>query len=141
MAGGGTLLTFPTLLWLGVPAKVANATSTVALWPGTLSSLWGYRREMEGSRDWLIRFGTVSLIGGLVGARLLLSTRPELFERLVPYLILFASLLFMVQEPISRWTRSRPSSERTSARPGRRPRNRRVRRSVRPSRSSSPPEP
>ena len=68
VAGGGTLLTFPTLMMIGVPAKIANATSTVALWPGALSSLWGYRKEMAGSRPWLMRFGGISLIGGLVGA-------------------------------------------------------------------------
>lgn len=107
VAGGGTLLTFPTLLWLGVPAKIANATSTVALWPGTLSSLWGYRSEMEGSGPWLLRFGSISLVGGLIGANLLLGTRPGVFEALVPYLILLASLLFMAQEPISRWLRAR----------------------------------
>src|SRR5438445_2319668 len=110
VAGGGTLLTFPTLIWLGVPAKIANATSTVALWPGALSSLWGYRSEMAGSRAWLIRFGTVSLAGGLLGARLLLRTRSEVFEALVPYLILMASLLFLAQEPISRWLRRRQAS-------------------------------
>src|SRR5262249_31504869 len=65
---------------------------------------------MEGSRDWLIRFGAISLAGGLVGARLLLSTRPALFDHMVPYLILFASLLFMVQEPVSRWLRARRRS-------------------------------
>jgi uncharacterized protein len=111
VAGGGTLLTFPTLLWLGVPAKIANATSTVALWPGALSSLWGYRSEMAGSRAWLIRFGIVSLAGGLLGARLLLRTRSEVFEALVPYLILMASLLFLAQEPISRWLRSRQATD------------------------------
>jgi uncharacterized protein len=110
VAGGGTLLTFPTLIWLGVPAKIANATSTAALWPGALSSLWGYRSEMGGSRAWLIRFGVVSLAGGLLGARLLLNTRSEVFQALVPYLILMASLLFLAQEPISRWLRSRQSS-------------------------------
>jgi uncharacterized membrane protein YfcA len=111
VAGGGTLLTFPALVWLGVPEKVANATSTVALWPAALSSLWGYRSEMAGSGKWLLRFGAISLVGGLVGARLLLGTRPELFHVLVPYLILGASLLFMAQEPISRWLRRR--SEQT----------------------------
>jgi uncharacterized membrane protein YfcA len=110
VAGGGTLLTFPTLLWLGVPAKIANATSTVALWPGALSSLWGYRSEMGGSRAWLIRFGSVSLAGGLLGARLLLRTRSDVFEALVPYLILLASFLFLAQEPISRWLRRRQST-------------------------------
>jgi uncharacterized membrane protein YfcA len=110
VAGGGTLLTFPTLIALGVSAKVANATSTMALWPGALSSLWGYRDEMRGSSPWLRRFGCSSLAGGLVGAQLLVNTKSGVFEALVPYLILFASLLFMIQEPISRWLRSRQST-------------------------------
>jgi len=105
VAGGGTLLTFPTLLWFGVPAKFANATSTVALWPGSLSSLWGYRSEMGGSRPWLIQFGAVSLAGGLLGARLLLRTRSDVFEALVPYLILTASFLFGGRERFPRWPR------------------------------------
>src|SRR5262249_48730466 len=68
------------------------------------------RSEMAGSRAWLIRFGIVSLGGGLLGARLLLRTRSDVFEALVPYLILMASFLFLAQEPISRWLRSRQSS-------------------------------
>src|SRR5690349_2021755 len=54
IAGGGTLITFPTLLALGIPPIVANATSTVALWPGTVGSMWGYRRELQGARAWAV---------------------------------------------------------------------------------------
>jgi uncharacterized protein len=107
VAGGGILMVFPTLMGLGVPAVTANATSTVALVPAALSSMWGYRQEVAGSGTWLARFGVVSLLGGFVGARLLLGTRTAVFEALVPYLILGASLLFMAQEPISRWLRAR----------------------------------
>ncbi len=64
---------------------------------------------MGGSRRWLVPFGAVSLAGGLLGARLLLRTRSDVFEALVPYLILMASFLFLAQEPISRWLRSRQS--------------------------------
>ena len=109
IAGGGTLLTFPALIWLGLDAKVANATSTVALWPGLMGSLWGYRREMESSRPYLLRLGLVSIAGGVVGTVLLIATPTLTFARLVPYLILFATVLFTLQEPVSRWLKLHPS--------------------------------
>jgi uncharacterized membrane protein YfcA len=102
IAGGGTLITFPILLWLGLDPKVANATSTVALWPGLFGGLWGFRREMDDSRRILVRLGITSVIGGAVGAALLIATPSETFARLVPFLIFFATVLFMLQEPISR---------------------------------------
>jgi uncharacterized membrane protein YfcA len=110
VAGGGTLLTFPSLLAVGIGSRIANATSTVALWPGQLSSLWGYRRELGESRHAILRLAVPSLIGGGVGAVLLLHTSQALFDRLVPFLILGATLLFMVNEPISRWLRARTES-------------------------------
>lgn len=112
IAGGGTLITFPVLIWLGLDPKVANATSTVALWPGLLGGVWGYRREMEGSRDYLVRLGIPSVVGGAVGAAILIATPVTLFARLVPYLLLFATLLFMLQEPISRRLRLKPVTNR-----------------------------
>lgn len=102
IAGGGTLLTFPTLIWLGLDAKEANATSTVALWPGLVGGLFGFRRELERSRPLLVRLGLTSLAGGAVGALLLIWTPSQTFARLVPFLIFFATLLFMAQEPITR---------------------------------------
>lgn len=107
VAGGGTLLTFPALLWTGQLAKIANATSTVALWPGQLSSLWGYRKELGQNRDAIIRLAIPSFLGGGLGAFLLLHTPSELFSRLVPYLILMATLLFIAQEPLARWQKNR----------------------------------
>jgi uncharacterized protein len=107
VAGGGILLAFPALLWLGVPAVSANATSTVALWPAALSSLWGYRSEMTGAGPWLVRFAAVSLVGGLIGARILLDTPHQVFEALAPFLILTATLLFMLQGPVTRRLRAR----------------------------------
>jgi uncharacterized membrane protein YfcA len=101
IAGGGTLLTFPALVGLGIPPLVANATSTVALWPGALGSMWGYRRELQGMRRWAVAFAVPSLAGGLVGAWLLLRTSPERFEALVPWLVLGATALFMAQGPIT----------------------------------------
>ena len=102
VAGGGTLITFPTIVWLGVPPLVANATSTVALWPGGVSSLWGYRGELAGARAWAVRFAMPSLAGGALGAWLLLVTSPRAFDRIVPFLVLGATLLFVVQNGLRR---------------------------------------
>lgn len=102
IAGGGTLLTFPALIALGVPPIVANATSTVALWPGAVGSLWGYRSELAGARAWAIRFAVPSLAGGLIGALLLLRTPPDRFDAVVPWLVIGATALFIAQGPISR---------------------------------------
>ena len=102
VAGGGTLVTVPTMVWLGIPAINANATSTVALWPGSLSGAVGFRRELAGADRRLYALVVPSLVGGLAGAILLHRTPPELFERIVPVLILFATCLFMAQEPLQR---------------------------------------
>ena len=107
VAGGGTLLTFPVLLWTGQSALIANATSAVALWPGQMSSLWGYRREIGRERAAVLVLGAASLVGGLTGAILLLKTNPAVFAKIVPFLLLAATLLFIVQEPVSRWLRGR----------------------------------
>ena len=102
MAGGGTILTFPTLLLLGVPAITANATSTVALLPGAGASMWAYRREVAEHRRWLSRLLVPSLAGGALGSVLLLHTPEKSFEKLVPFLILFATLLFWVQGALAK---------------------------------------
>ncbi len=108
IAGGGTLITFPILIWLGLDAKVANATSTVALWPGLFGGLFGYRKELEDSSAILLRLGITSVIGGAIGAWLLIWTPSPVFARLVPFLILFATLLFMAQGSITRKLRLPP---------------------------------
>jgi uncharacterized membrane protein YfcA len=102
IAGGGTLLTFPALIALGVPPLVANATSTVALWPGALSSMYGYRAHLRGLLRWSLIFALPSLLGGGVGAWLLLNTSESRFEAIVPWLVLGATFLFAVQGPIMR---------------------------------------
>ena len=102
VAGGGTLLSFPTLIWLGLNSVTANATSTVAIWPGTVCSAWGYRREARDVAPKLWLLIVPSLAGGLAGAWLLKMTPAGVFDRLVPFLILFATLLFMAQEPLQR---------------------------------------
>lgn len=102
VAGGGTLVSFPALVWLGLPAVAASATNTVAIFPGSLGSMWGYRAEMQtAERRWWVLL-VPSLAGGIIGAILLRWTPPGLFERLVPFLILFATLLFLAQEPIQK---------------------------------------
>src|SRR5437870_9584262 len=115
IAGGGMLLVFPVMIWLGVDPKIANATCTVALWPGLFGGLFGYRREMNDSSIFLMRLGTISLIGGGFGAWLLIATPSLVFARLVPVLILFATILFMIQAPVNRWLRL-PAVESESTR-------------------------
>ena len=102
IAGGGTLLTFPVLIWLGLDPRVANGTSTVALWPGLFGGLFGYRRDIENSSTILFRLGVTSIIGGAVGALLLIRTPSRVFANLVPFLILFATILFMSHGVINR---------------------------------------
>lgn len=114
LAGGGTILTFPALLLAGVPAIQANATSTVALLPGILSSLAGYRREVGAHRQWLVRLLVPSLLGGALGSVLLLVTPEKIFARLAPYLVLFATLLFLLQIVWSPRTPTGDGGERTS---------------------------
>src|ERR1700689_3599189 len=115
VAGGGTLLTFPTLIWLGLPSINANATSTVAIWPGTVGTIWGYRQEMRTSSPRMPALVFPSIVGGIVGALLLNRTPPAVFDALVPFLILFATLLFMIQEPIQRRLKiSSPESHKST---------------------------
>ena len=104
MAGGGTILTYAALLFIGESAITANATSTVALWPGAAASLFGYRRDVAAYRDWLKLLFLPSLLGGAAGAALLLATPVKSFARLAPFLILFATVLFMLQGAVARWT-------------------------------------
>jgi len=107
VAGGGTLLTFPALVWLGLPSTTANATSTVAIWPGSLTSSWAYRRQLRENRQRVWILSLPSLLGGIAGAALLLNTPEKLFRFIVPYLILLACGLLMAQEPIGRWMTAR----------------------------------
>lgn len=116
MAGGGSFITFPAMLAVGVPPVQANATNTVALWPGQLVSLWALRTDLR--RDLLALIGISSVVGGVSGAYVLLHTRQRTFMHLVPWLLLVASLLFGISGPISAWLRRRsaePHAPRTPA--------------------------
>src|SRR6476661_1432850 len=105
MAGGGTILTYPALLFLGESPITAKATSTVALLPGAAASLYGYRREVAEHREWLKTLFLPSLLGGALGAVLLLRTPAKAFASLAPFLILFATILFMAQGAVARWAK------------------------------------
>ena len=103
VAGGGTIITFPVLLFFGTAPIVANATSTLALVIGTAGSIFGFRGQIAAVRPWLPRFVPVSLAGGLLGSILLTHTGNENFARLVPFLILFATVLFFAQGAFRRF--------------------------------------
>lgn len=115
VAGGGTLVSFPTLIALGLSPVAANATSTVAIWPGTLGGIAGYRQELRTVRRSLWYLLIPSLIGGIAGALLLQKTPPGVFSRLVPWLILFATSLFTIQPFVQRRLKlSHPAHDSTS---------------------------
>jgi len=102
IAGGGTLLSFPALVWIGVNPVMANATNTFALWPGSFAAMVGFRRELANVRRWLLLLTIPALLGGATGGVLLLHTSMATFTRLVPFLILGATLLLATQELITR---------------------------------------
>jgi uncharacterized membrane protein YfcA len=114
MAGGGTIVTFPILVFLGEPAIIANATSTVALLPGAAASMAGYGKEVASHREWLKTLLLPSVVGGGIGSLLLLRTPEKTFANLAPLLVLFATLLFIWQGMLAR-RRARRSPARSAA--------------------------
>ncbi len=119
VAGGGTLLTFPALLFSGSGAVVANATSSFALTLGTAGSLFGFRNQWASTRVWLRRFVPVSIAGSLFGSWLVKTQGEAVFVRVVPWLLLFATVLFLVQGPLKRWRARRTSGPQTALGPAR----------------------
>ncbi|HKO18678.1 MAG TPA: sulfite exporter TauE/SafE family protein [Acidobacteriaceae bacterium] len=105
MAGGGSFISFPAMLSIGVPPIQANATNTVALWPGQLVSVWELRTDVR--RDLVTVVATASVLGGVSGALVLLNTKQRTFMHMVPWLLLIASVLFGISGPVSRWLRRR----------------------------------
>jgi uncharacterized protein len=101
IAGGGSLLTFPTLVWVGIPPVAASATNTVGLWPGSLGGVVGFRRHLP-ERSVIVLLAVPSLVGGMIGAVLLLRTPQDVFEGLAPVLVFLATVLLAVQEPLSK---------------------------------------
>src|SRR6267143_133105 len=97
LAGGGSLVTFPALLFAGLNPIDANASSVVALFSGTFAGAWAYRRNILAVTEFsVLGLFILSLVGGLIGALLLLWTPPTVFATLVPWLILFATIVFAV---------------------------------------------
>ncbi len=107
IAGGGTFISFPALLAIGLPPVTANASNSVALWPASLASAWAYRRELARYRQHLPRLTLAAFVGGALGGGLLLVTSNALFARLVPWLLLTATLLFALAPRINRWLEAR----------------------------------
>lgn len=107
LAGGGTLISFPALLAVGVPPVAANVTNTVSLTPGYLGATAAQLRDLRGQRRRMWLLLPVSAVGGLAGGILLLHTGESTFRALVPWLILAASGLLAVQEPVKRWAAAR----------------------------------
>lgn len=108
VAGGGTFVTFGTLVALGVPAVAANATSTAALWLGFVGSAWGYRQHLPAARPLLPALGAVSVVGAALGAWLLLVLGDAAFQRAVPYLLAAATVLFAVAPRLQRTAQAQP---------------------------------
>jgi uncharacterized membrane protein YfcA len=117
MAGGGSFISFPAMLSMGVAPIQANATNTVALWPGQLTSVAALRGDLR--RDLLGVVCAASILGGVSGAIVLLHTRQITFLHMVPWLLLVASMLFGISGPVSQWLKKRssqPHAERAIAR-------------------------
>lgn len=102
IAAGGTLLTYPVLVALGVHPAIANATCAVGFLPSAVSSMWGYRDELRGAGRWVLRITVPALVGGAIGALVFLRTPPDAFARIVPFLVLVATGIFMAQNALMR---------------------------------------
>ncbi len=105
IAGGGSFISFPTLLLTGVPPIPANATNTTAIFPGTVASTISYRKEIAVHSRLLLAASALSAVGGLIGARVLLRTPPTTFLRLGPWLLLGGTVLFLLSNRVSNWIR------------------------------------
>lgn len=119
VAGGGSFISFPALIFSGVRPIPANATSTVALWPGSVASVAAYWKKLPRGASLLWSMTAISVVGGLLGALLLVHTPQATFMRLVPYLFLVATLLFAFGKPISEragvLARGNPGSHHSSS--------------------------
>jgi uncharacterized membrane protein YfcA len=107
LAGGGTLVSFPVLLALGVSPVVANVTNTVALVPGTIGGMWSQRADFKSQYQRLLKLLPVAIVGGVGGGLLILNTSETAFNSLIPYLILLATLLLAAQVKIKNWVVAR----------------------------------
>lgn len=115
VAGGGSFLSFPAMLAIGLGPIQANATNTVALWPGQLTSIAGYRDEVRKHASLAWKMAIAGLAGGSIGAIILLNTPATTFIHLVPWLLLFAALVFALSEPVMKLLQRRQRAEHTAA--------------------------
>jgi uncharacterized membrane protein YfcA len=113
IAGGGTLVTFPALLGLGLTGQQANVTSTLALWPGSIGGFLGHRSDLGGTRTFALRLVPPSIVGALGGAALMLLTPNQMFDHLVPWLILTATILMAANDPLAKLMQSVHGQERS----------------------------
>ena len=107
IAGGGTLVTFPVLLAIGIPPVVANVTNTVALVPGTIGGMWAQRNDFHSQYRRLLKLLPFAILGGIAGGLLILHTSEQTFRSIIPYLILMATILLAAQIRIKNWITSR----------------------------------
>ena len=103
VAGGGSFITFPALIFTGVQPIAANATNNTAMWVAALASAGAYRKDLGIQGRELLLLCAISLVGGVIGSVALLYTSPDVFKKLIPYLLLLATLLFTFSEPIKAW--------------------------------------
>ena len=113
IAGGGTLVSFPALLGIGLTGQQANVTSTLALWPGSMGGFWGHRKDLAGTREFALRLMPPSLLGGALGAWLMLATPQKVFDHLVPWLIFVATVLLALNDPLGKALKRLGGHERT----------------------------
>lgn len=111
LAGGGTLITFPTLMGLGLPSVVSNMTNTVALLPGYIGGTLAQKKDLVGQEKRLWFAIPAGLVGGLIGGYLLFITGEKVFKQLVPFLILLASILLAIQDPVRAWLNKRAAQK------------------------------
>jgi uncharacterized protein len=114
VAGGGTLITFPALLGVGLSGQQANVTSTLGLIPGSVGGFMGHRQDLAGTREFALRLVPPSILGGVTGALLMLLTPKGVFDQLIPWLILTATLLMAANEPINKLLQRVHGHERTT---------------------------
>jgi uncharacterized protein len=117
VAGGGSFLSFPALLSMGLLPIHANATNTVALWPGQLTSAVAFREELRKNARLILPVAAGAAVGGVTGALVLLHTGQQTFSHLVPWLLLLASLLFWASGPLSAWLKRRAAAAPKDAAP------------------------
>jgi uncharacterized protein len=117
VVGSGTLITFPVLLSIGLPSLTANVTNTIGLVPGSFMGAYGYRSELAGQRALVLRLGTASVVGALLGAGLLLALPPDAFKTIVPVLVALALVLVVAGPAVNRRLAARRRGREHTPRP------------------------